>query len=74
MAAQQVEKRTSLKTLNNSQEAGKPSIVKQRAPSATYALYYTVIRSCYRKAMVDRQKEDEMAFVVNTDALIYPFP
>jgi len=66
-------KHTSLKTLNNSQEAGKPSITKQKVPNDTYALPYAVSGSC-RLKVVDRHEEDEMAFIVNADALIYPFP
>ena len=64
--------RTSLKTLNNSQEAEKPSVTKQKAPSDTYALRYAVNGS-YRKRAVDGQEEDEMTFIIDTDALIYPF-
>ena len=68
-----VGKHTSLKILNNSQLTGKPSTTKQKAPSDTYALRDAVNGSFHPKKVPDRHEEDEMAFIVNANALIYPF-
>ena len=66
-------KHTSLKTLNNSQLSGRPSITKQKAPSDTYALRYAVNGGFHLKKVMDGHEEDEMTFIVDADALIYPF-
>lgn len=68
-----VGKHTSLKVLNNSQPTVKPSTTKQKAPSDTYALRDAVNGGFHPEKVPDGHEEDEMAFIVDADALIYPF-
>ncbi len=43
------------------------------APSDTYALRYAMNWGFHPKKVMDGHEEDEMTFIVNADALIYPF-